>query len=182
MLNSYATLHTARLLLRPVCHEDLPDLCAIKADPRVFAIMLGGVRTPAQTTQELAEDIAFWGANGIGMWTVREIGRFEGLTGIIPRPDGRGLSLRFAFWPDGRGRGLAREAATAALRYAHEHAGLERVIAVAREDNVASRNLLGAIGMRECETFTRDGRTMLVYESFGATKVCLRPPSRGNGT
>jgi RimJ/RimL family protein N-acetyltransferase len=165
MLNDHATLHTARLVLRPVCYADLADLCAIKADPRVFAVMLGGVRNAAQAGEELAADIAFWGAYGIGMWTVRENGRFEGLVGIIPRPDGRGLSLRFAFWPDGRGRGLAREAATAALRFAHERAGLRRIIAVAREDNVASRNLLGAIGMRECESFERNGQTMLVYES-----------------
>jgi RimJ/RimL family protein N-acetyltransferase len=99
------------------------------------------------------------------MWAVRENDRFEGLVGLMPRQDGRGVALRFAFWPDGRGRGLAREAATAALRFAHERAGLPRVIAVAREDNIASRNLLGAIGMRECEIFERDGRIMLVYES-----------------
>jgi RimJ/RimL family protein N-acetyltransferase len=111
--------------------------------------MLGGVRTPAQATAELAEDIAFWGAQGVGMWAVRENDRFEGLVGLMPRQDGRGVALRFAFWPDGRGRGLAREAATAALRFAHERAGLPRVIAVAREDNIASRNLLGAIGMRD---------------------------------
>ena len=38
----------------PVGGADLPDLRALKADPRVFAIMLGGVRTPVQTAEELA--------------------------------------------------------------------------------------------------------------------------------
>jgi RimJ/RimL family protein N-acetyltransferase len=179
MLNEAVTLHTGRLELRPVSYADLADICAIKADPRVFAVMLGGVRTPAQATAELAEDIAFWGAHGVGMWTVRENGRFEGLVGMMPRPDGRGLALRFALWPDGRGRGLAREAASAALRFAHECAGVPRVVAVAREDNVASRNLLGAIGMRVCEEFERDGQTMLVYESVrGAAGLPALPQPR----
>jgi RimJ/RimL family protein N-acetyltransferase len=114
---------------------------------------------------DLAADIAFWGKYGIGMWSVFEHGRFEGLTGMIFRPDGRGLSLRFAFWPDGRGRGLAREAARAALHFAHDRVGLRRIVAVARESNIASCTLLGAIGMRACERFMRDGMTMVVFES-----------------
>ena len=75
------------------------------------------------------------------------------------------MALRFAFDPAQRGQGLAREAASAALRFAHDRAGLRRVVAVARESNHASRVLLGGIGMRPCETFQRDGATMLVYES-----------------
>ena len=50
---------------------DLPDLRAIKADPRVFAIMLGGVRSWQQTAEELAADVVAWGANGFGIWTIR---------------------------------------------------------------------------------------------------------------
>jgi RimJ/RimL family protein N-acetyltransferase len=165
MLNEHATLQTGRLSMCPVSHSDLADICAIKSDPRVFAVMLGGVRTAAQATEELAADIAFWGATGVGMWSVREHGHFEGLVGIMPRPDSRGLSLRFAFWPEARGRGLAREAASAALHFSHDRVGIRRIIAVAREDNIASRSVLGAIGMRECESFERGGYTMLVYES-----------------
>ncbi len=65
-------LRTARLVLTPVGGGDLADLRAIKADPRVFAIMLGGVRTPEQTAEELADDVVGWGANGFGLWAIRE--------------------------------------------------------------------------------------------------------------
>jgi RimJ/RimL family protein N-acetyltransferase len=75
--------------------------------------------------------------------------------------------LRFAVWPDARGRGLAREAASAALRFAHDQAGLKRIIAVARSENYGSRMVLGSIGMHECDAFLRDGHIMLVYESVG---------------
>jgi RimJ/RimL family protein N-acetyltransferase len=146
---------------------DLADLQALKSDPLVFAVMLGGVRSRAQTTKELADDVAFWGAHGYGIWAVRERagGAFLGITGLKDRPDGRGVALRFALWPEAQGRGLAREAASAALRYGHEQAGLARIIAVARQSNFASRTVLGSIGMSECDAFNQMGFAMLVYES-----------------
>lgn len=166
-MNPFWCINTGRLALRPVWGGDLADLIAIKANPRVFAVMLGGVRTAWQTTEELADDIAFWGRFGVGMWTVRDVRTddFLGLVGILLRPDGRGMALRFAFDPDKRGAGYASEAAGAALRFGHERAGLTRIVAVARASNFSSRMLLGAIGMRECEQFVRDGMEMLVYES-----------------
>ena len=164
-MNHLWTVRTARLVLRPVGWADLAALTALKGDPAVFAQMLGGVRSPLQVQAELEEDLRFWTAHGAGIWTVREGDAFEGITGLHRRPDGRGVGLRFAFWPQARGRGLAREAAGAALRYAHDRAGLSRVVAVTRDGNFASRTVLGAIGMRECDAFERDGHRMLMYES-----------------
>ena len=160
-------VHTARLVLTPVGGADLPELVSIKSDPRVFAIMLGGVRTPRQTAEELAADVAAWGANGFGMWAIRERpGRgFVGITGLEQRPDGRGVALRFALWPEAQGRGLAREAAGAALRFGHQQAGLQRIVAVARENNFASRMVLGGIGMTVCGSFEQNGYRMITYES-----------------
>jgi RimJ/RimL family protein N-acetyltransferase len=157
-------LRTGRLVMSPVAASDLADLIRLKGDPGVFAQMLGGVRGPAQVAAELAEDLGFWARTGAGMWMVREAGVAVGLTGLHQRPDGRGVGLRFAFTPSSRGRGLAREAAGAALRFAHDRAGLPHVVAVAREDNVASRLVLGGIGMREAGRFDRDGDPMLIYE------------------
>ena len=109
-MNPSWIIRTARLVLTPVGGADLPDLRAIKADPRVFAIMLGGVRTSVETAEELADDVVAWGANGFGIWAIRELVRddpdlqcrrtsFVGITGLERRPDGRGVALRFALWP-----------------------------------------------------------------------------------
>jgi RimJ/RimL family protein N-acetyltransferase len=167
-MNPLWIMRTGRLVLAPVGGVDLPDLCALKADPRVFAVMLGGVRTPVQSAEELAEDVIGWGANGFGMWSVRQIAdnRFVGITGLEPRPDGRGVALRFALEPAAHGRGLAREAASAALRFGHQRACLPRIIAIAREHNVASRTVLAGIGMTECGSFMQQDYRMLVYESI----------------
>ncbi len=159
-------LDTARLRMAPVGHWDLRDLVALKGDPLAFAQMLGGVRGPVRVAEELAEEIQDWGRYGYGMWSVRAVrGRFLGITGLMHRPDGRGVGLRFAFWPQARGVGLASEAAGAALNYAHDVAGLVRVVGVAAEHNFASRMVLGSIGMVEVERFERDGISRLVYQS-----------------
>ena len=167
-MNPAWIVRTGRLLLTPVGWRDLPGLQALKTDPRIFAQMLGGVRTHAQVADELAEDIALWARHGVGIWAVRGPGETDmlGLTGIHTRPDGRGMGLRFAFSPRARGHGYAREAAGAALRYAHATAGLERIVAVTRETNFDSRTVLGAIGMRHADSFVRGGERMMLFESL----------------
>jgi RimJ/RimL family protein N-acetyltransferase len=166
-MNRSWTIRTGRLLLTPVSGVDLADLKAIKADPGVFAAMLGGVRNNAETVEDLASDVLAWGQHGFGMWAVREAnGRFAGVTGLQHRDDGRGVALRFALWPDAQGRGLAREAAFAALRFGHDAARLPRIVAVARESNFASRMILGGIGMHVASSFEQRGWRMLQYESL----------------
>jgi RimJ/RimL family protein N-acetyltransferase len=157
-------LRTARLTLAPVGWRDLDDIAKLKADAGAFGLMLGGVRNRAQSEADMAEDIAFWARRRIGIFTLREAGRFVGITGVHERPDGRGVGLRFALWPWAAGRGLAREAAATVLNFTHD-AGERRVIAVTRETNFASRTILGGIGMHVVSHFPRDGHTMLIYES-----------------
>jgi RimJ/RimL family protein N-acetyltransferase len=166
-VNPHWVVRTAHTVMRPVGWQDLPMLRALKADPRVFAMMLGGVRSPLRTAEELAEDLVLWGARGVGMWSVRDRDgdAFLGIAGLMERPDGLGTALRFAFWPEARGRGIARETAGAALRFAHDEARIARVVAVARADNFASRTVLGAIGMVERGSLARHGRRLLLYAS-----------------
>ena len=180
-MNAPWTVRTARLTLAPVGGRDLADLQALKGNPQVFAVMLGGVRTWTQTAEELADDVVFWGAHGYGIWAVRERpgDRFLGITGLKDRPDGRGVALRFALWPEAQGRGLAREAASAALRYGHETIGLDRIVAVARETNFGSRTVLGSIGMVACDRFLQRGFTMLMYESRRTRRQSDAHPATG---
>jgi RimJ/RimL family protein N-acetyltransferase len=160
------TLTTPRLSLLPPGREHLPDLIRLKADERVFGFMLHGTRGPARTREELEDDMDFWLVRGYGTWSVfeRATGDFLGICGLMERPDGRGVALRYALWPECRGRGYAREAAAAALEFGHR-AGLSRIIAVARETNASSIAVMQDIGMRTCGEFRHQGHAMLVFES-----------------
>jgi RimJ/RimL family protein N-acetyltransferase len=157
---------TERLSLLPPSREHLPELIRLKADERVFGLMLHGVRSPERTREELEDDIEFWTVRGYGIWSVfeRATGDFLGIAGLMERPDGRGVALRFALWPECRGQGYAREAARAALEFGHA-GGLSRIIAVAWVENLASRQVLRDIGMQEADAFLHKGRRMLVHVS-----------------
>jgi RimJ/RimL family protein N-acetyltransferase len=152
-------------------------LIALKADPRVFGAMLSGVRSAAQSREELEDDIDYWKACGHGTWAVasREHAEFLGITGLAARPDGRGVALRFAFHVEAQGHGYAREAAAAALEFGFRVAGLPRIIAVVQNTNTASKAVLASIGMRQHGRFLRCGRCKLVYEAHddGVTRQLL---------
>jgi len=168
-LHSPRIVTTARLSLLPPAPEQLADLIRLKADERVFGWMLHGTRTPERTREELEDDMDFWQVRGYGTWSVfeRATGAFLGICGLMERPDGRGVALRYALWPECRGRGYAREAARAALEFGRR-AGLRRIIAIAREENAASRAVLADIGMRECGEYVYQGHRMLVFESLAS--------------
>lgn len=162
-------LYTPRLILSPIGWQDIKDVAALKTNSQAFGHMLGGVRTPLQAAIEMGEDTVYWGCHRIGMYVVRENikfdqSRFLGITGIHERPDGRGYALRFSLWPWAQGKGYAREAAYAVLIEAHLR-GHDRIVAVAKEDNIPSRRVLGGIGMVIEETFMRHGNKMLMYVS-----------------
>ena len=171
LFTSPRTITTQRLSLLPPGPEHLPDLIRLKADERVFGYMLHGVRNAQRAAEELEDDMDFWQVRGYGTWSVflRGTGDFLGLAGLMERPDGRGVALHYAFWPEFRGLGYAREAARAALEFGHA-AGLPRIIAVARETNAASRAVMQDIGMREADEFTNHGHRMVLFESLAPTR------------
>lgn len=167
-LRSSRIVTTERLMMIPPGKENLPDLIRLKGDDRVFGWMLHGVRSAQRAAEELEDDIDFWEVRGYGTWCVfeRESGAFLGICGFMERPDGRGVALRYALWPECRGKGYAREAARASLAFGHR-TGLKRIIAVARDENVASRAVLTDIGMTPAGEFRNQGHRMLLFESRG---------------
>src|SRR3954454_4835922 len=156
-------VRTPRLTLVPPDKENLRDLIRLKGDPRVFELMLHGECSEERPRGELEDDMEFWEVRGYGTWCVylTETGEFLGIAGLMERPDGRGVAMRFALWPECRAKGYAREAAKAGLDLGHR-AGLARIIAVAWVENLASRQVLQEIRMAECDAFTYRDRRMIV--------------------
>ena len=79
MINPALTIRTGRLVLTPVGGADLPDLRAIKADPQVFAVMLGGVRNHAQTAERPRA-----GRDRLGPARLRHLGGPRASTAALP--------------------------------------------------------------------------------------------------
>ena len=148
---------------------DADRLAVLHADARVMNLLKHGVLSRAQSDALVATYEAEWPALGFGSWTAceRESGRLVGLGGLRVDGGGHGVALRLAFTPEAQGKGYGPELGRAALAFAFDVVGLDRVVAITRPDNLAGQRSLEKVGMRrEREATREDGRTVLLYAAF----------------
>ena len=142
---------TSRLRLREFTPDDLDALALILADPEVMRFSLSGPETREQTAAFITWCREQYTRSGFGLWAVIHAGDrcLIGYCGLSEwEIDGAhevevGYRLDPRYW----GQGLATEAAQAALAYAQDHLGLNRVIAIIEAANVASVRVAEKIGM-----------------------------------
>jgi [ribosomal protein S5]-alanine N-acetyltransferase len=147
---------------------DADRLAVFHADARVMNLLQHGVLTRTQSDAMVATYEAEWPALGFGSWTASErtTGRLVGLGGLRIHGD-HGVAMRLAFAPEAQGKGYGTELGRAVLAFAFDVAGLDRVVALTRLENLASQRSLEKFGMvREREIRTEDGRTLLLYAAF----------------
>lgn len=146
-------LDTPRLVLRRLLPGDLEALYALYSDPEVRRYFPEGTLTYEDTREELE-----WFLNGhpqhpeLGLWATiyKENGAFIGRCGLLPWTlDGQAevevaYLLDKAYW----GQGLATEAASAIADYARHTLGLQRLICLIVEGNIASQRVAEKTGMR----------------------------------
>ncbi len=147
-------IHTPRLLLRRWDDSDLGPMADINADPEVMRwIRDGSVRDLDGTAADIERWEEEWDEEGFGLFAVELLGSGEliGFTGlsvpeflpeVLPAVE-IGWRLGRQFW----GQGYASEAAHAALEFALEDRGLDRVISISRIGNDASENVMRKLGM-----------------------------------
>jgi hypothetical protein len=162
------TLATPRLVLSPIVEADFADLLALTSHPDVGGKLKHGVLTEAQTRAQMETYRATWVRKGYGVFAIRTKGAaaFAGIVGLWEHDDGLGVALRYAVMPDHRGLGFAQEAAKAVLDFA-DRQNIRPVIAVTRENNLASRRILTDLGFALQEI--RDGKDYrtVIYSQAG---------------
>lgn len=151
------TIETSRLRLRPLAEDDIADWSRlIYADPEVTRYLPGPDVTPLARTERLFKHFTdHWPAHGYGEWAVtdRETGAFLGQCGLNHIDEIDETELDYSLAKYAWGRGIATEAAGAAVRFAFETAGLTRLIGFVVPEHVASRRVLERLGfVYECDT------------------------------
>lgn len=157
---------TKRLVLDKWRGSDWTDLRPIATDVQVMRYITGGVPWTDDQIQAFVErQVTELSKRNFCRWKLlrkpsRETIGFCGVGFWRDAPDPEiGWWLARRWW----GQGLATEAARAALQHAFQHAGLERIISIARPENTASTRIMEKIGLtRECE-FERDGLRLARY-------------------
>ncbi len=173
MVADWPRIETERLILRRWdTARDVDPYVEICADPEVMRyIGDGSVLSPAETIERVDQYEATWRARSFGLFALerRDTGELIGNTGlaipdflpeILPAVE-IGWRLGHSHW----GQGFATEAARAALAFAWDPVGLDRVVSVHAVGNDPSGNVMQKIGMHlDRETVhPRNGRAVRVY-------------------
>lgn len=146
-------IETERLILRPFELADAADICALGGENAKSAFL-----PDWQMSHEEAEGLIGRfrrcmerpdPRTGPVVWAavLKETGRLIGHAGVGPKEElGGEVELGYAVSEGFAGRGLATEAAKAAVWWAFECAGLRVLAAIVLPENAASRAVLGKLG------------------------------------
>jgi RimJ/RimL family protein N-acetyltransferase len=161
---------TERLTCRPPEPDDEPYYVELTSSPEVGAWLRPPPLDPfgpADAVTWLESDIAHWYAHGFGPWLLfdRARGGFVGRAGLRwTEVDGeRAIEVAWALVPEWWGKGLATEAAVAAIGVARER-GIRRLVAFTLPDNVASRRVMEKAGLRFSREMEHAGLPHVLYE------------------
>jgi ribosomal-protein-alanine N-acetyltransferase len=173
-------LETARLILRPFVAGDLDDLAEILADPEVVRYLPGGQpRTRAQTETTLNYIANHWEIHGFGWWAavLKAENKLIGWCGLKVFENTTEVELLYLLAKAHWNQGLTTEAARASLRYGFEELRLERIVAFAVAENIASTRVMEKVGMR----YEKAGRFYnLEGVCYGLNRLAFQPDSFEN--
>jgi [ribosomal protein S5]-alanine N-acetyltransferase len=165
-------IRTERLILDSWASSDWLAFKPIATDPDVMRYITGGVPwTDEQIQNFVNRQIILQSERGFCRWKLVEpsTGELIGFCGAgmwRDEPDPEiGWWLARRYW----GRGLATEAARAALDDALERVRRKRIISIARPDNSASIGVMKKLGLKFDQEFEADGIKLVRY--FGNAKA-----------
>ena len=170
-------LETGRLTLRPLCDDDVDELSELLGDAEALALW-GEPLDRDGARAWIERNRARYEADGFGRCAVvlRATGELVGDCGLarttvegVPEVE-LGWIVSRAYW----GQGIATEAAEAWRDHAFGRLGLDRIVSMVSEENVASRRVAEKLGMTVERPAVWGGEPMLMY-SFARP----RTPSTG---
>jgi RimJ/RimL family protein N-acetyltransferase len=156
-------VHTERLVMRGFREEDLDEVAAINADAEVTR-WVGDENglSRQETWRRMAYWLGHWELRGFGQWALeeRETGRLVGRTGLLQPEGWPGLEVGWLVAHEHWGRGIAPEAGRAAIEWAREELGADRIISLIEDHNHNSARVAEKLGMKV------EGRTRILDEQI----------------
>ena len=146
-------LESPRLRLRRWRPEDRPTFAAINAEPGVRRYLLPLTREGSDAMLDRID--AHFARHGWGFWALeeRESGALIGLCGLAHIPWEAfftpAVEIGWRLSTPWQGKGLAREAAETALKFAFDCLRLNRVVSFTVPANTASWGLMERLGMQK---------------------------------
>jgi RimJ/RimL family protein N-acetyltransferase len=164
------TLQTKRLVLRPFRPEDLEVGIALWTDAVVYRHILGRPNTREECWARLLRYNGHWDWLGYGFWAIehRQSAKVIGEVGFadfqrtLDPPMGDRIEMGWVLSPEFHGRGLAQEAATAALHWASTNLPARTQACMINEANTPSLHLAARLGFAEAIRATYHGDAVVI--------------------
>ena len=177
------TLETERLILDTWQRRDWTAFRPIATDTEVMRYITGGTPWSDEKIRWFVDrQVELYRTRGFCRWKLTEkpVGGLIGFCGVGIWGDGMEPEIGWWLARSNWGRGLASEAATVALRDAFERVQMDRLVSIARPDNLASTRIMQKLGLEfECE-FENEGVRLVRY-AIDRKRYRTRWPS-GQGT
>jgi len=166
-INRDAEIKTNRLYLRQFRKDDLDAYANIMGDHEVGKwFPKGDGYTREEAERSLDDILEHWDKHGFGIWAIidKEKRVILGRCGLNLIAETSEVEVDFVLARNYWGRGYATEAAKAALAYGFDSLQLDRIIALTKPENIASRRVIEKIGMRYVKNAEYWGITCAYYD------------------
>ncbi len=142
-------IETNDVFLRKFVLDDLPAMSRMYADEDVMRyIGLGGPVDENAARQMISAFMRSYDTKGFGIWgcVEKSTGELIGHCGFNTLPDGN-IEIAYLLDKPYWGKGIATSIALETLRYGTENLGLEKIVALAYPQNIASIRVIEKIGL-----------------------------------
>ncbi len=144
-------IETRQLLLRHFTPKDADALYRLYSQPELFKYMSNRKPLLWEETSVFIDALEEnWKQYHFGVWAVvdKKYQELIGHCGFKFLENTEEVQIGYLLAKSYWGRGLATEAAEAALCFGFEIAKLERIVAIAKHENIASRRVMEKVGMK----------------------------------
>ena len=144
---------TERLVARPLVKSDISALAKILSDPEVMRYSIRGVCDESATAKFIGWCQSCYDDYGVGPWALvnKTDSELVGFCGVSPEEVGGVVEMSLGYRLAQRhwNRGLATEAARAAIEYVFSAGISESIVAIIQADHSASLKVAEKSGFRE---------------------------------
>ena len=144
-------IETPRLRLRQFTPNDVDDLYGIYRHPDLFKYMSNEKPLVWEETRAVINSItANWQQHNFGVWAVihKKHQKLIGHCGLKFLENTSHIQIGYLLQKSYWGRGLGTEAALVVLNYGFEVVKLEKIVSIAKPENIASRRVMEKAGMK----------------------------------
>jgi len=165
-MNIKPVAETERLLFREFSPDEAEAFYHLNDDPEVIKYTGDPPFRDVAEARQFLLNYDHYAQRGFGRWSVywKESGMYAGFCGLKYSPASGEVDVGFRFYRKYWNRGLATEAALAALQLGFEKHHLQKIVGRAMKENHASHRVLEKLGMKRAKEFMEDGNVWVQYE------------------